>query len=394
MRTVLSCVWALTVAGRAAGQAVFTGPSGGGMMAVEEAQVLEPGHFSLGLIADNYDRDPLGIDAFDVRVDWRLAVVHRVEIFGRYQISRAVSEPGAHPVPSPPLDVVSSRGRRFGGRPYRAIYWPMPYLSHHGARVDDMIPGEYVFGVKTQIAYPRGWRPALTGSAEISIPGDMTGSILQRGSGSGSIDLRFSGAATWRHGRLSPSINAGYTSNRKLVRGDRLIVRDAPEATLVTDMPIRRPGFLHLGVGLRVGLGRRVAAFTEASGWAPVGGATPTSDAAGASDVLGGLQIAVKGVCLTVGLRQQLAQRPNGVALPAGSLAGGLDLSALPEAAQRLYLQSLGVDARYHRPGAALVVVGAPPGAPDPEGSRRIPDTYLSHTSGHGGFVAAISFSF
>src|SRR5262245_58694732 len=220
MKAVLSCLLGLAVARAAAAQAVFTGPSGGGMMTVQEAHVLDPGHFAFGLVMDNYDRDPLGIDVLDFRIDWRLATVRRFELYGRYQVSRAVSEPGAHPVPSPPLDIVSLGAWGAVGQPYRALYWLMPYLSHHGARVGDMIPGEYVFGLKGQIRYQRGWRPAVTGSVDVSVPGDMAHYPLEKGSGSGSADVRLFGAATWRHGRFAPSINAGLTFNHELVRSD------------------------------------------------------------------------------------------------------------------------------------------------------------------------------
>jgi hypothetical protein len=394
MRPLLLCAFALVRADAAAAQAVWTGPSGGGMMAVQEARVLEPGRFSFGFVADGYDRDPLGIDVVDVRVDWRFAFVSRFELYGRYQISRAVSEPGAHPVPSPPLDIVSLGPWRAGGRPYRSLYWPMPYLSHYGARVGDMIPGEYVAGLKGLIREGRGSWPAVTGSFDFSVPGDMAAFPLAKGSGSGSLDLRLSAAATWKHGRFSPSINAGLTFTGKLVRSDLVVVQDRTGRALVTDEPIRRPNFLHLGVGLRVDVSRRVAAFTELAGWAPVGGRTPTSQPAGASDALVGLQVRAKGVCVTVGFRQHLASPPNGQALATGPLAGALDLSRLPDFEQRLYLQSLGVDPGVHRPGAALVVAGAPADARDPAGSRRIPDTYYTHTTGNSGSIIAVSFTF
>lgn len=110
--------------------------------------------------------------------------------------------------------------------------------------------------------------------------------------------------------------------------------------------------------------------------------------------MLAGIQLAVRGVALSVGLRQHLAPPPDGVALTTGPLAGALDLSALPDADQRRYLASLGIDQALHRPGAGLVIQGLPPGAAEPAGSRRIPDTYLTHTTGNTGVVAAVSFSF
>ena len=47
---LLSVLSLLGVAGTAAGQAVWTGPSGGGMMAVQEAEVLEPSHFAEAIV--------------------------------------------------------------------------------------------------------------------------------------------------------------------------------------------------------------------------------------------------------------------------------------------------------------------------------------------------------
>jgi hypothetical protein len=388
-----SCLPALAVAQACTAQALWTGPSGGGLASIQEARVLEPGHFAFGLVVDNYDRDPLGLDAFDVRIDWRLAVVHRLELYGRYQISRSVSTPGYDPVPSPPLDIVSLGPSAAPRAPYRALYWPMPYLAHHGARVDDMIPGEYSFGVRVQVAYQRGWRPLLAVNAELSVPGDMASWPLQKGSGTGSLDGRLSGAATWEYRRLSVSLNAGYTKSGDLERSDRLIVQGIGGSE-VTEERIRRPDLLEGGLGVRYALRRGLSAFAEVAGWEPVGSHTPTFSSGGATDVLAGVQIAVKGVCLTAGYRQHLKPPPDGAVEPTGPLAGGLDLSAMSDAAQGRYLASLGIDPQLHRPGTSLVVVDTPPGRRDPRGSQRIPDTHLSHTTGNGGVVLAVSFSF
>ena len=393
MKITVWCLLAVATAGMAEAQAVWTGPSGGGLGAVQEAQLLEPGHFAFGAVVDNYDRDPLGLDAFDVRFDWRLAIVHRLELYGRYHLSRAVSTPGADPVPSPPLDIVSLNATVPLRAPYRAMYWPMPYVSHHGARVDEMIPGEYSVGLKTLVVDQSRWRPALAASVEVSVPGDMAGFPLEKGSGAGSIDLKFSAAATWRHRRLSASLNAGYAANADLKRSDRLIAQD-PGGTRVTEQRIKRPEFLQGGLGLRVSIWRGIGAFGELSAWAPIGGGTTVFDQSGATDGIVGLQVAVRGICLTAGLRGHLNPARDGVELPTGPLAGGLDLSAMSDAAQRQYLEELGVDSRLHRPGTHLVVVGSPKARGIPTGSRALPATHMSHTTGNSGFIAAVSFSF
>jgi hypothetical protein len=356
--------------------------------------VLEPGHFAFGMVADNYDRDPLGLDVFDVRMDFRVAVVRRLELYGRYQISRAVSSPGHDPVPSPPLDIVALKPAAAPRGPYRAIYWPMPYLSHHGSRADDFTPGEYTLGLKGLVTHQRGWRPAIATSLDVSIPGDTGSDPLQRGSGTGSTDVRFSSAGTWSHGRWSVSLNLGYTHSGAVERSDRLIVQGVNGAAQVTDEPIRRPGLLNLGLGARYAIRDGVSAFAELAGWEPIGSHTPTLYGSGATDLLAGVQIVVRGICLTAAYRQHLNPPPNGATQPTGPLGGALGLSLLSDAEQRSYLQSIGVDQQFHRPSANLVVVGTPVGIPDPTSSQRIPPTHVTHTTGNGGVVLALSFSF
>lgn len=395
MRFSITCLALLTLAAAPAfPQSIWVGPVGGGMMAVQEAQTLWPKHVVFGIVEDNYDRDPLGIDVFEVRVDWRMGLSPRWDLYGRYHISRAVSVPGVHPVPSPPLDIVSLNTPP-PRPPYRAMYWPMPYLTRHaGAGFTDMTPGEYRFGAKYLMAEQNKWRPAMSVNAEFSVPGDMSADALSRGSSSGSVDVHLNLASTWKWRRWSVSTNTGYTRNGVLKRSDLLITRNEEGDTMVTEETIRRPGFLHGGLGVRFHIWRGISAFTEAYGWTPVGLGTPMFDEAGASDVLGGIQISVKGVSFTAGVRQHLNPPQDHLVLATGPLAGALDLSSLSNATQQQYLSSVGIDPSSHRPGTSLVVTGVRQGVPDPKGSHRIPDTYLTHTTGNGAIIAALSFTF
>jgi hypothetical protein len=162
----------------------------------------------------------------------------------------------------------------------------------------------------------------------------------------------------------------------------------------VTDEPIDRPGLLEFGLGSRYAIRSGVSAFAELAGWEPIGSHTPTLYGSGATDLLAGVQVVVRGICLTAAYRQHLNPPANGATEPTGPLGGALNLSLLSDAEQRAYLQSIGVDQQVHRPGANLVVVDTPAGVADPTGSQRIPPTHVSHTTGNGGVVLAVSFSF
>lgn len=390
MRIAVVAVFLSLAAVSVRAQSPWMGPAGGGMLSVQEARVLWPGHAATGLACDNYDRDPLGIDVYECHVAWRLGLARRWEAYGSYQISRAVSVPGAVPAPSPPLDIMVLPGARIPDSPYRAMYWPMPYLSQHSATLNEMIGGEYTFGVKTILVNQHRLRPAVSVNAQFTVPGTLAPYELSRGSGSGSVDVSLFGASTWRLGRVSVSANAGVTHNSRLRRSDRIII---PGSGAV-DLPIRRPDFLHLGVGTRVRIWRGISAMVETAGWAPWGAHTPMLDESGAHDVLGGMQFNWKGVSLTAAVRQHLNPPPNGTVRPTGPLAGAVDLSRLSEAARTQWLQSIGLDGDNRRPGANLVVMGVPGSFVLPPGAKRVADTYSWHTTGNGAIIFSLSFAF
>jgi hypothetical protein len=293
--------------------------------------------------------------------------------------------PGAHPVPPPPLDIVVARGDPPTGA-YRALYWPMPYLRHYGARVDDMVPGAFTLGVKGRLFRQRGFRPTLALGFDATTAGDTSLYQLAKGSGSGSVDFGIRAAATWRYRRLRLSANLGTTINGKVDPEDRLITVGNGH---VEDLPIRRPYFVQSGLGLGLRVWRGLSLLAEASGWNTVGGHTPMQSDSDASDVLGGLELRLGGLTLSLGLRQHLSPQPDGMSLPTGPLAGAVDLSGLSEGAQAAALAALG--ARDHRPYANLVVMGWPDALPLPPGASRLPDQYATHTKGNTGFLIRLT---
>jgi len=358
----------------------------GSMLTVQEAGVLSPGVFELGLLVDNYDRDPLGIDVVDGGVAWRVGVVRPLELHFGYQLTRSVSSPGSHPVPSPPLDIVVLDGG-LPADPYRAMYWPMPYLAHHTARVDDMVSGEYTLGAKVRLFGQRGLRPAVAATSQLTLPSSTAAYELSKGSGSGGLDAGFHVAASWRHQRLRVSANLGVSLTGDLRRGDSFIVVGREGSAL--EHTIRRPRFLHsgLGVGFRVWGG--LWALAEVSGWSPFGDHTPMQNESGASDALAGLQLRVSNLTLGVGIRWHLNAPRDGVTLSTGPLAGAADLTQVSEAERTRFLASIGADSQ--RPEANVVVLGLPADAALPDGARLVARDYQTSTRGNVGVAIRLS---
>jgi len=366
--------------------AASRGPVGEAVLVVREAGVLPPGQFEVGFGLDNYDRDPLGIDVVDGTVSMRLGVVRRLELGLSYEITRSVSSPGALPVPSPPLDVVVLDGP-VPEAPYRAMYWPMPYLSHHTARVDDMVPGEYTVGARVALFGQRGLRPALALDAQLTGPGTTERFHLSKGSGTGGVDFGVHGSASWRRGRLGVSANLGATLSSDLDPADRFVVVGAVDP--VREVPVRRPNLLHAGLGLRWRLFGGVSAAAELAGWTPIGDRTPMQSDTGASELLGGLVAQIGRATFVAGLRWHLSPQPDGQLLATGPLAGAVDLSLVPVAERAALLAPLGV--QDLRPDANLAVLGMPPGVALPPDASRIAETYRTSTRGNVGVALRVS---
>jgi hypothetical protein len=356
------------------------------MLTVQEAGILEPGEFDVAFHLDNYDRDPLGIDVVDGSFSFRVGVVPHLELYLGYQISRSVSSPGYHPVPSPPLDIVVLGGP-VPGDPYRAMYWPMPYLGHFTARVDEMVPGEYTFGARTDLFSQRGLRPAVSLGAHLTGPGTNARFDLAKGSGTGGVDAGVQAAASWRHGRLRAAVNLGLLLSHSLDPSDQIIVAGAP--LVGGEVPIQRPNLLQAGLGLRLRVWSGVSVVTELAGWGPVGGRTPMQGESGASDLLGGLLIDVGRASVALGLRWHLRPQADGVTLATGPLAGALDLSEVPHPERAALLETFGVSGLRH--DANLVVTGSAPGSIWPEGVRAVAPSYETSTRGNLGVALRVS---
>jgi hypothetical protein len=267
------------------------------------------------------------------------------------------------------------------------MYWPMPYLSHYSARVDEMVPGEYTLGARTDAFTQRGYRPALSFGVELTAPGTNARYDLSKGSGTGGVDFGVHAAASWRHRRLSTALNLGVTLSHSLDPSDRFIVVGNPERS--AEPAIRRPDRLHAGVGARLRVYRGVSLVAEWAGWGPFGERTPMQGESGASDLLGGLLIDVGRATLALGLRRHLRPQADGVTLATGPLAGALDLSRIPHEQRAPILEGLG--ARGLRHDANLVVTGMSPEALGLQGGLLVPATYETSTRGNLGVALRLS---
>lgn len=369
-------------------QAIWTGPPGGGMLGVQEPAVAPAGQGAFGVVLDNYDRDPLGLDIDELRISMRTGIGHRWELYGSWYFSRAVVVPGRHPVPPSPLDIVVASGP-VPVPPYRATYWPLPYLSGVNSSVGAFIPGEIIFGGKRLLWEQKGARPAVSLSANLLVPASRSLRNLHRGSGPASIDGALHSAAAWQFGRWTLAGNLGYLRSGTGPEDDRVITGDG----IIDDHP-RRPDFLRMAAGGRYRFGRHVSIMAEAFHMTHVGSHTATEDSVGATDVLTGLQFDLGRLVLTTGYRQHLWPPPTRMLRPTGPLADAVNLTAVPAGERDAYLSAIGAPTGNRRSDAALIVSGAPTTIPLPAGAYRIPSTYPTSTTGNGGSVLLIGFRF
>jgi hypothetical protein len=369
-------------------QAIWTGPTGGGMLGVQEPWVAPAGHGAAGVVLDNYDRDPLGLDIDELRTSVRIGIGHGFELYGSYYFSRAVVVPGRSPVPPPPLDIVVASGP-VPTTPYRPTYWPLPYLSGKNNSVGDFIPGEIILGGKRLLFQQRGGRPAVSASANLILPASRDLRNIHRGSGPASIDGALHIAAGWKLRRWTFAGNLGVIVSGRGPEDDRVITSDGS-----VDRIPRRPSFLRTTAGARFRIERHISLMAEAFHLQAIGGRTRTENSVGATDLLIGLQFEFGHLCLTTGYRQHMWPPPTNTQLPTGPLAGAINLSNVSAAQRDAFLASVGAPLTNRRSDAALVVTGVPPGIPLPTGASGIPATYVTSTTGNGGSVLLIGWKF
>jgi hypothetical protein len=368
---------------------------GSGLLTLQDAATLPPGHFTVALTVDNKDRDPLGLDLVDGAFTLNLGVTPWAELYMEHVFSRSVAVPDTPVLPPPPLDVLVAPGMPVPSRPYYSLYSPVPYVDDSGPiRFGSDVPGEGILGVKVRAFEPKAQRPGLAWSLGVKFPLTQSLRDLQAGSGTGSIDFTLRTIGEWRRGRWSFVTSAGFTRVGKTAYPDRRI--ESKSGTLsVTDEPLLLPHRVDVGVGVRRDLGPRLAAVAEGTTVFEVGRRTRIVDRAQPIDVLSGLQFRWRRVRATAGLRYHGNALRSMQTRPA-PLAGLVDLSHVSERDLTSYLDQVGLAGAGSslRQGTHRLLVPPAAGPPLPPGARVIPPTYRIRSEHQVGFVLLWGWTF
>ncbi len=270
--------------------------SGSGLITLPGTAALERGRINAGLSVDNQDRDPMRLDVVDLSAAWVAGLAPGLETYGHAVVSRAVAvSPRATLFPSP-IDVLVPRGQPVPQRPYYPQYAPIPYVNRTGrSQVGQFLPGDAVIGVKKTLRAPSGMVPGLAASGEIKVPLTWGLADLQAGAGTGAVDERARITAEWGGRSRSVVASVAYTRRGTPRWGDRVIVFDPSGGAQVTELPMRLPNELGLGLGLRQVITPRLAVVAELTKAAQVGGRTQEFRGPGPLDVTAGAQVRWRG---------------------------------------------------------------------------------------------------
>jgi hypothetical protein len=368
---------------------------GSGLMELSDARTAAPGKLTAGIMVDDRDRDPLGIDLFDAAVAWRVGVRQRLELFGHFTFSRVVALPEVPALPPPPLDLILPAGAATPARPYYSLYFETPYLNHRGdVRFDKFVPGDALIAAKLRLLEGAGPRPALALALEARPSLARSRHALESGSGSGGFDVGLRAISEWSTGPWALVANAAYTRIGAPPDGDRIISAGASSATVV-DEPLRLPNRLDLGIGARRVLTARLAAVAESTLQLAVGDRTKVLDAIAPLDFLMGLQARVGGLRLVAGLRYHGHDAPSGAERRA-PLAGFVDLTDVSDADAQRYLAAIGLGGAVPQLRSNVQRAVAPPRipAPLPPGARVIAPTYRIRSEHQLGYVLLLGWRF
>jgi hypothetical protein len=373
----------------------WLGLAGSGMLTLPDAATAAPRRLAAAISVDNRDRDPLGIDIFDGRVDFTLGLSPRLELFGHFTFSRVTALPEVPALPPPPLDLILPAGTSPPPRPYYALYDETPYVNHRGdARFEKLVPGDALLAAKLRLRDAAGRRPALALALELRPPLTRGRHALASGSGSGGFDAGLRAIAEWGSAPWSLVANGAFTRIGAPPDGDRILSADARTVT-VLEQPLRLPHRLDFGLGARRALSARLAAVLESKLQLPIGGRTEIADAKSPLDFIAGMQGRFGRARVALGARYHAHSLPSG-ALRSSPLAGFVDLTDTTDADARAYLAALGLGgaADRLRPGVQRAVAPPRAGVPLPAGARVIPERYAIRSEHQLGYVLLLGWRF
>jgi hypothetical protein len=370
--------------------------AGSGLMTMPDTATLERGRLNAAFTFDNQDRDPLKLDVLDLSAAWVAGLRPGLETYGHAVVSRAVAvSPRATLFPSP-IDILVPRGLSVPRPPYYPQYTPIPYVNRTGkSQLGQFLPGDAVAGVKKTLRAPSGKRPGLAVSAEVKVPLAWGLADLQSGAGTGAIDERARFTAEWGGHARSAVVSIAYTHRGKPSWGDRVIVFDPPGSVAVTDLPMRLPNDVGLGLGLRQVVSSRVALVAEVTKVAEVGGRTRAFREPGPLDIAAGAQLRWRGVAVTAGLRYHANSVPR-MTRYVSPLGGLADLSQVADADLAPYLSAIGASGSLpflrHRGQSALAIPAS--GPPLPDGARILPADLFVRAHDQVGYMLVCGWTF
>jgi hypothetical protein len=365
--------------------------AGSGFFTLPDARTVPRGRALVGAAVDNRDRDPLGIDLFDLSGTFAVGLTPRLELYGAAVVSRVTALPETPALPPPPLDLIAAPGALLPTRPYYSVLWTVPYVNKRGtARLDDFVPGDATVGAKLRVRDRSGRTPAIALGGELKLPLSRDAFDLASGSGTGGVDAGVRAVLDW--GGVAASVR--YTRVGRPARGDREITIAGGRASAV-DRPLDPPDRVDVGLGARHALRPGLAAVVEASASFDAFGGTPVADATWPFDVIAGLQARAGRARLSAGLRRHGHAAPSG-ARRASPVAGLVDLTDVSDGDLAPFLEAVGAGAAAPllraRTQRLLVTTGPAPALP--AGARLVPADYALRSEHQLGFVLVVGWEF
>jgi hypothetical protein len=391
--TVLLALCAAAVA--RAQEPAWPSVAGSGFFTLPDARTLPPGRLLVGFAVDNRDRDPLGIDLFDLSGTVAFGLARRVELYGAVVASRVTSLPETPALPPPPLDLIVAPGAAAPALPHYAVLWSVPYVNKRGtARLDEFVPGDGTVGAKVRVHDGSGWTPTIAFAGELKLPLTRGEADLASGSGTGGVDAGARAVLQWGT-RPTVAASVRYTIVGGPARGDREIRVEGTGRARAVDRPLDLPDRLDVGLGARYALRPGLSAVAEASASFDAGSRTAIVDASWPLDVIAGVQARAGRARFTAGLRWHGHALPSG-ARRAAPVAGLVDLTDVSDADLGPFLSTVGAAAAgplvRERTQRLLALPGPAPALP--AGARVIPADYGIRSEHQIGYVLVAAWEF
>ncbi len=341
--------------------------------------------FGADFYVDDRDRDPLGIDVFDLGFRFRFQAGSKTELFADIIADRVVALPEAPAIPPSPRDLIFAGASRTIPSSFVGEH---PYLDKRGeARFDAFIPGTATIGL-TRTLRSEGMTVGLSAAVAIPMAGDLN--ALRSGSNSGRPDAVFGVLTSGDliggriHGREGVTLagNGSWSDRSFAVSGTTVQVTETyPPIGNRLDAGLAwiRPFSKTMAVALEARTRKEFVGEERIDAITPV-------------DVILGLHKAFGRFAVFAGLLDHFRSLPSG-ALRANPLAGAIDLSNVAFLDRNAFLAGVGLGAAAGqiRDGAHIVAIGVS-STTLPAGAVRIPATYTIRSEHNLGYIFTMTW--